>query len=184
MTNQDKENGMDKGFAASLMYFAALSYSTCFSVFMRKGFGSEALGLNGIAAFFVILLSVGHDGFMAMFLLVWIVALLFQRACTFRMSRLGIHPHSKYAGEPALVYKLIPRITSESKAQSIEPMLCLIVGVLLCPVSQRLGAFVFCGFFSMLIQRAMEAQLSMMRTRRMRDAEIEQRVMADNWKGR
>ncbi len=182
MNEPQRNEQFDKGAAMNMAYFLALSYSTCFSVFMRKGFGAEALGYNGLAAFGAILFCIDGDRCMAAFFLLWLCALAAQRFITFLRARKGIRPHSLYAGDPILVWKLMPFVKNETMVQMGEALLCLLVGGALCSVSERLGTFVACGFFSLVIQRAIEGQVWMMRVRRMRDAEIEQRTLVELYK--
>jgi hypothetical protein len=160
--------------------------ATTVTPFMRYGFGVEAFGLNALAAFVMILLYAGEtrDPAMIYFFYAWLLAVIAQRLETWRLVRKGWVEHSRYAGYPWLAMKL-PFIKKPVTAKNcVEPVLCLLVGALLCPLSEALGVFIMLGLPSLLIQRAIESQVNINRLRRMRDAAIEQRYLSDLYQGR
>lgn len=184
----DQQQNVGEKFTArgglNFLYLLVSGHATCLTPFMRRGFGSEALGLNGIAALVIILLYAAHTGSQAMisFLVFWLFALLLQRIKTGLLWRQGVVPHSRYDGEPWLALKLVK---SEQAARGIEPFICLAAGVALSAYDEALGAFVFAGLFSFIIKLGIERRVDEVSVQRMRDAEIEQRwLVQQNKKGR
>jgi hypothetical protein len=170
----------------NLLWLGANCYSTCFTVFIRTGFGTEALGVNGVGAVILILIGMsegGDPGAFLNFLYAWLCALVVQRVRTAKMVNAGLIEHSRYSGWPSLTLKLFPFIKSEMRAKGVEPGLCAVAGVLLAPMSPPLAAFVFCGAFALAVVRGMEQQVNRMRVQQMRDAEIEHRQLAMRFRG-
>lgn len=169
----------------NLLYLVASAHATCFTVFLRRGFGTEALGLNGIIALVIILLYAGEtrDPYMAWYFWAWLLALIAQRLDTFLLVRKGNREHSRYDGWPNIALAL-PFVKTEAIAKNlVEPLMCFLGGVLLCPLSESLGGFVMLGFFSLVIKRGLESQANRMQVQRLRDAEIEQRQLAERFRG-
>jgi len=169
----------------NVLYLLLSGHATCLTVFLRRGFGVEALGINGVMAFTMILLyaAATQDAFVAIFFWAWLVALIAQRIETYRLVRRGRIEHSRYDGWPS-VAMLLPFVKTEFAAKNvIEPAICLFGGALLCPVSEALGGFVLLGFFSLALKRGLENQVNRMRVQRLRDAEIEQRQLAEWFRG-
>lgn len=168
----------------NLLYWLATGHATCFTVFLRHSFGTEALGRHGITALIIILLyaCAVEEPLMLTFFWVWLAALILQRLRTFSLFRKGVVWHSRYAGYPFLAMRS-PFVKTEGAAKTLEPLFCLIGGALLCPLSEKLGVFVLTGFVSLLVTRGIETQLVANRRRAMRDASIEQRHMASLFRG-
>lgn len=170
----------------NLASFAVLAHSTCFTPFLRIGFGAEALGFNGAAAFIMVLLFAGafpDQGGMSFFWL-WLGALLFQRVTSDR-NRLKkkIITHSRYSGFPALTMKLFPCIKQESTARAIgEPMLLVLLGLLLYQVSEPLGAWVMSGSVSLVMVHCVSEQIDRRKLQAMHDAQIEQEYFAEQFR--
>jgi hypothetical protein len=169
--------------SALLLALLATGHAVCFTPFLRKGFGVEAFRTRGVVGLVMILLFGGTQGAEAMFWFfgAWSLALAIQHSAAMRAERRGEHVHSQYQGTSLLAGKLW--ITDRAAKYAIEPVLCFVVGALLCPFSEALGGFVMLGFLSLMIQRAMEIQLWTNRARRMRDAAIEQRYLAGLYRG-
>jgi len=160
--------------------------ATTVTPFIRYGFGVDAFAHNALAAFVIILLYAGEsrDPVMIYYFYAWLLMLIGQRLETSRLARKGWVQHSRYSGHPWLALKL-HFVKKEVTAKNVvEPMLCLVVGALLCPLSGALGGFVMLGFPSLLFQRAIQSQVNINRVRQMRDAAMEQRYLSDLYHGR
>jgi hypothetical protein len=186
MQQQQSDDGMlakaRQGF--DIIYFLALGHTLCLTAIIRSRFGVEALGWPVVAAIVVQMLYalVSPSEAMVMFFPVWVLFIINRRFCAWHRYRKGHQGHSRYMGFPWLAKKFC---TWESTAKGfVEPVLCLLVGALLMPVSESLGFFVMGGFISMLVVQAIEGEINMRRTRRMRDAWIEQKELSARFKGR
>jgi hypothetical protein len=159
----------------NVVYFLASSHALCLTPFLHHSFGSEAFGMQGLAALLMILVYGGETRSAAMgnFLLLWLAAFVLQRLRTFSLFQRGERMHSRYGGYPWLAVRL-PFVKSEREAIAFEPVLCLAAGTLLGGVSEELGRFVTAGFISLLLKYGIEWQIEQMRLRRMQDAFIEQ----------
>jgi hypothetical protein len=167
----------------NFLYLAINGHATCFTPFLHYGFGSEALGVNGIAGLVVILLYIAFSGSPAMvtFLYVWLFMMLMQRIKTTMMRREGYVIHSRYDGFPFLAKKLVK---SERAARGLEPFICAIAGILLMPYDEALGQFVLFGVVSLIARIAIQERIDNVAVQRMRDAEIEQRWLVEQNKSR
>jgi len=188
MQNQEQGPGDKLTMRGSfdLLYFLSLCHSTCFSVFLRRGFGCEALGFNGFGAFIMLMLIAGadHTGLMTMYFWAWFLALLCQRMVTIGNKRKGIIEHSRYNGWPR-VAMAFPGVKRESTARSVvEPLICLAAGLALGEFSEPAGTFIMAGAFSMTVIETADRHLQRQRAQRMHDAAIEMRNAAAMYRGR
>src|ERR1700677_2579659 len=89
-------NGMN------LLVLLANAHATTLTVFIRQGFGSEALGINGIIAAVMLLLYAGFSNSpeMITFFWVWLAAVGYQRIYGIKQRQKGQVVHSRYAGSP------------------------------------------------------------------------------------
>jgi hypothetical protein len=168
----------------NLVGLAANGYATTVTPFLRRGMGSEALGVNGVVALLIIIgyAGVTNSPEMISFLLAWVGALIFQRAYGFNQRRKGQICHSRYAGD-AVVGRRFAK--SERVAREVvEPLICGFVGVCLWPWSEPVGRFVLCASFSLLVSRGLDTQVTRNRLQKMHDAQIEQRYLSDLFNGR
>lgn len=160
--------------------FLADAHAACLVPFFRTRFGTEGIGVSGLAAFVLILAYAGFARApeMLTYFWAWLFAVVVQRCRTWRLVLSGWQEHSRYTGWPWLAMQL-PFVRGELVAKGVgEPALCLVVGTLLCSISDALGQFVMVGFLSIGIGTAIDIQADRMRLRRMRDAAIEQRQLA------
>jgi hypothetical protein len=168
----------------NLLGVLANGYATTVTVFLRRGFGSEALGVNGICAGLILLLYAGVTNSPEMITVfwVWLVAVAYQRLYGARQRANGKIFHSRYAGD-AVVGKCFAK--SEWVAREVvEPLICVAVGACLWSWSEPVGRFVLCASFSLLVSRGLDTQVTRNRLQRMNDAQIEQRYLADLFNGR
>lgn len=168
----------------NMLYFLANAHALCFAVFLRKDFGREGIGLYGLGAALMIL---GYGSLtncypMFVFFIVWLLAVIAQRLNQFANWRRGVILHSRYSGYPWLAWKLFPRIKLEANAKAMEAFLCLGIGGLLTHVHPLLGGFVMCGFLSIMFCEFIQVEFTRKRLQAMRDAEIEQRNLAEQYK--
>jgi len=117
------------------------------------------------------------------FFVAWLVFVILQRLRTAKIVASGVVMHSKYPGD-LMVMKIFPRLRKVSNAKALEAMLCIFGGLALTQVSQKLGGFVALGGLAMAILAAIDMQAMNNRKEAMRDAELEQRFLADLHRGR
>lgn len=168
----------------NMLTFLVSAHSLCFAVFLRKDFGKEGIGFYGLGAALMILVygSLTNCYPMFVFFVAWILAVIAQRLIQFSNWRRGVILHSRYNGYPWLAWKLFPRIKSEGNAKAAEAFLCLAIGGLLTNVSPPLGVFVMSGFLSIMLCEGIKVEFTRKRLQAMRDAEIEQRNLAEQYK--
>jgi hypothetical protein len=180
---QENQFGMRESF--NLLYAACKIHAFCFWPIIRRDFGTDALGFPAFFALVLMLLvgSLGRIPEMFPYLGLWLVMLICQRARTFRLVRQGAVWHSRYEGTPWLAL-CIPLIRTETRAKRLmEPVLCLLAGVVLYQFSQGLGVFVMAGWFSLAMVDGIDRELDRKRLAAMRDAEIEQKWLAARYRG-
>jgi hypothetical protein len=182
---QNNQKPKDFGFRDSAFFLTLLAstHAVCLTPLLRRGFGVEAFRPRAVLALVMMLLFAGaqNSGEMYCFLCLWLIAVLGRQAAARRAERRGDYVHSQYQGTSCMVGRF--GITDSAAKNVIEPLLCLFAGFCLCPVSEALGGFVMLGFVSLALQRGLEVQLWTNRARRMRDAAIQQRYLADLYRG-
>jgi len=151
--------------------------------FFRTDVGSEGIGLHGLIGAGMILGWGCYANCYPMFIyfLVWMVAVAIQRVKTFLNWRRGVIVHTRYNGYPWLVRRFFPRI-SEANAKAVEAFACLGIGGLLAQFWPPLGWYVMAGFASIMFTEAVIAETAKRRLQAMRDAEIEQRYLAEKYR--
>jgi len=164
----------------NLLYLLVSGYATCFTVFIRRNFGTEALGLNAAVAFIIMMgYTAVHPGSrMGFFVMLWFVMLVAQWLNTMLCRARGIVVHSRYDGYPRLGFAF-PFVRAERTAKTIECLACVLIGGLLFEVDQSLGVFVMFGCFGLLLRLAIDDEIDRKRLQRMHDAEIEQSYMME-----
>lgn len=175
-----KPHSMSDSFNLILMVIGA--HRLCILPFIRRDFGPEAFGIPGLmaAGFILAYGSLARAPAMMNFLWVWLAFLLMQRIRTAVKLRRGWVVHSRYQGTPWLAMKFVK---NEKRAKGFEVLICLAAGVALMPVSEQVGGFVMLGGLSLLFYMGIENSLIRARTRRMRDAMIEQQFIAEQFRG-
>lgn len=174
---------MQGGF--NLVYLILHGFATSVTPFMRTDFGKEAFGINSFVA---LLLMIGFGSFgnshaMWVFLLLWILAVLRQRVTQMLNRKKGLICHSRYQGYPWLAFKLFPRIKDEGNAKGAEAFFVMSLGALLgyC-LDPALGWFLVMGGIGALCIEAFAVEVTKRRLQSMRDAEIEQRDLAERFR--
>jgi len=182
---QQQQGTLDVRGSVNILYVLVSAHSTCFTVFLRRGFGSEALGFNAILALVLIhfyIMCNPTSGGMAQFLGLWFLFLILQRIKTFSLWRKGAVIHSRYDGYP-WVGMMIPFLKTEERARFAETPICFIIGCLLIDYDSALSAFIAVGGISLAIKNSIDFSIDRRRLRHMRDAEIEQRFMVERYRG-
>lgn len=171
-------------FAESLgvIYFFALAYSTCLTLFSRWRFGPNAFGLYALVSpvIFVLGMCLFHDLAIGVMALAWCVMLIVHRVNTFREAVAGIRLHSEFAGYPWIARWY----GSEKLARMHEPALWLLAGLVLVIASPFLMLFVWGGAAALMVRTVMEDLAHENRVRNLLDAEIEQEILLDEWNQR
>jgi hypothetical protein len=175
-TTQKKPEGRPGEQGLNALYFVCHAHASVLGVFLRHGFGRDALGLPSLAGVGMMFLTYAArpDLPMLAFMLCWLAAQVAQRVRTFRLLRRGVALHSRYPGTPWLARKM-PFVRSDTAAKKLEPPLCLLAGLACLPLSPSLACFLAAGFFSLLIRHGMDEEVVRKHVQRMRDAEIEQK---------
>lgn len=186
MLQQQQNDRQDMKGGFNLVYVILHGFATSVTPFTRTGFGQEAFGISSIVA---LLLMIGFGSFgnsyaMWVFLWLWVLAVLRQRVTQMQNRKKGVICHSRYQGYPWLAFKLFPRIKDEGNAKGAEAFLVMSIGALLgyC-LDPALGWFLALGGIGTLCIEAFAAEVMKRRLQDMRDAEIEQRDLAERFRG-
>lgn len=174
---QEIRTPMGPGESFNLIYFVADAHATALTPFIRTGFGINANGWNGFGAMVMLILwwcGDPEDPLMSAYFFAWIGALLYQKALTLKLLKSGKRIHSRFGGDPWLALK-IPFIRKDTTARSLEPLMCFVIGIALCPVSPALGALWIAGFLSLTVREVVDRVAIKARVQAMDDAEIEGR---------
>lgn len=168
----------------NLIYLLASAHAACFTVFLRHGFGTHALALHGPLALGVLLVyaALTGDPWMLIYTGLWLITVLVQRLRTVVLVASGGVWHSRYAGAPSFARGL-PFVRTDRGARTVEQFVCVVIGLLLLPVSANLGVFVMAGAISLAIVLGIDLEITRNRVRAMRDAAIEQRHLAALYRG-
>lgn len=155
----------------NMLGLAIISHATCFTVFFRRGFGREALGLQGVCALITLMLLVtsGPVGFI--YFWAWMLFLVLRRIETGLRLWRGEIIHSQYAGDSSLARMC--RCSDEFGKWCIEPFVVLVIGLVLFQVSHEVGLFFIVGAGSLLGVQVIQYQVSVKRVQQMQDAQIE-----------
>lgn len=177
---QRQKNTITKGEAFGLLYWFADAHATTLAVFMRRGFGREALGLNSLAGFgmMAVWMAHTHDTMMYVLIACWFMAQIWQRVRTWRLLSSGVVLHSKYAGFPYWAV-LISRGSEEKARWVVEPMMCLLGGGLITIFCESIGFYIMAGAVTFLVRQAIEWGIERRRVEAMKDAMIEAQYYGD-----
>ena len=179
--NQSQPNGQAANpDILGLVYLAANVLATTVAVFIRRGFGKEALAFNSLIALILLyVLSASEGRGFLVFAGLFLVAQIWRRIETLRLLRRGAILHSRYPGFPYWAMK-VPFVKSERVAKElVEPVFCFTIGLLLCPVSVGVGGYlVLCGI-GFIVRHGIDDALSRKRIERMQDATIEHQWYSD-----
>lgn len=161
----------------------AHSLSLTSTAFSRTDFGRERIGLFGLCSMVLMLFyaTFAQCPAMLVYFGLWILAVICQRIKQYRNWRRGVILHSYYNGYPWLVKRVMPRI-SERNAKGVEAFLCMFIGFGLAQFDPPLGWFVIAGGVAIWLEETLAVEQTRRRLQMMRDAEIEQRCLAEQYK--
>lgn len=182
--SESDQSSNDLRNSVNWLYALANAHATCITMFIRCGFGTAVPGLSGVLAVVMMLLAVAqtNDIRMLWFFYAWIIALICQRLWTGILFLRGRREHSEYSGWPWLAM-LFPTVRNETQAKNIEPVFCLLLGLLLGGFSPSVGGYVMFGVISLTVVRALQLAAVRRQVTAMRDLEIEQRAMSERMRG-
>ncbi len=182
---QDNQNGLSREQSFNILYTLAKGHSMCFLPFVRKNWGTEALGRPAVIALVMMIVvgGLGRIPDLLGFLGVWLLVMLCQRASSERAKRAGVVRHSRYEGD--VDEQMAKRFGRTAVKQVIEPLFFLVTGVCVEAIGFSHGLAVFIGFgaFSLAWVAMVDRQLDNMRVQAMRDAAIEQAHLAARYRG-
>lgn len=160
-------------------------YATAIVPFFRKDFGSAFFGVNALVALLVMLVfgAMENDDTMLNYMLLWILFVAAHRLDAARNYRKGKVIHSRYVGDSWLASKFAGKIKRRTVQLLVEPAMCLIAGVLICPHSESIGKFLILGAFAVLIFNGSQRAAMEQRVRQMHDAHIEQQATGQMFRG-
>jgi len=155
-------------------------YATAIVPFIRKDFGTAFFGLNSLVAVLVMMVfgAMENDDTMLRYMFLWLLFVTAHRLDAARNSRKGRVIHSRYVGDSWLAGKLFSKAKRKTVQLLIEPAICLIAGILICPHSPGVGKFLILGAFAVLMFNGSQRALMEGRVRQMHDAHIEQQATA------
>ncbi len=179
-----QDNGLDIRFGLNLFYMLLSGFTTCFTVFLRRSFGGEAIGFNALFAIVIMVFYMGghpESAGMIDFFGFWVIALVCQRIGYFirRLRRVVVHSH--YEGD-SWIGVLLPFLERVGIARFLEVPLCVILGIALGQHDQALGEFVFFGAFGLMFKGMIDGAIERKHVQRMQDAAIEQRARLNRWR--
>lgn len=169
----------------NLAYFVLFGFATCVIPFTRTNTGKEAFGLNSFAALLLMIAfgSFANSQAIWVLLLLWILAVLRQRVTQMQNHRKGFIVHSRSLGDPWLAFKLFPRIKDYGTAKGAEAFLVMAIGCLLgYGLDPALGWLLALGGIGCLCIEGFAAEVRKRRLQDMRDAEMEQRDLAERFR--
>ena len=186
MRNEHQSERPSLSDSFNLLWLLIVAHATMLTAFSRRDFGKEHFGLN---ALFGIAITFVYAGFancpeVLVFLAFWFLAVIAQRIRQFKNERNGVVIHSRYNGYPVLAWKLFPWIKTEGNAKAAEAFLCMIVGWCIAQFVPPLGFYIGLGWISILASEAILVEIQKRRLQAMRDAEIEQRYLAQEYRKR
>jgi hypothetical protein len=190
MQQEQGQNGPER-FKAAAYWLTFICRALAFSleVFLHKSssFGRRYVGMQALVAtliiFFFPVLMPEHDPRpLHGFLLLFLAMCLLVRVSTFVRRCGGDQVHSFYNGEPRLSF--LTRWTSElTVKRGLQPLLVFVGGALTLSISQPLGAYLMLAAFGLGASVSLSAGFDETRAMDMRDSFIEQRQLAERFRG-
>lgn len=180
---QPQQPDIDLKGAFNVFYLVFAGLATTVTTFTRRDFGKEALGVAGLAGFVFILVygAVMHVPEMIIYLGVWMVSVLVQRARQFRMWLDKRIVHSRYGGYPWLGFRLNRKAKTEVKAKEAEALFVIVAGGLLTQASLGVGLYVVLAGVAAVFVECLHVETRKKQLQDMTDAEIEQRALAEDY---
>lgn len=161
---------------------------TSIVVFLRRGFGARYFGIHALIVIPLVLVYTllwqGHDVKPVLWFLACYCLLL--GVARFGVVRRGIgSEHSFYSGFPTVMKCRVFRgRLSEAVAKTwVEPLMVLGTGALLTNVSEPLGVYIMLCAGGLVVSRQLAVAYMRNRVMDMRDAYMEQREVAERFRG-
>jgi hypothetical protein len=161
-----------------LLFFFLAGHIACFLPFLRKHFGTDALGMNALAAMGLMFLYAGFAPCpeMGYFAVAWFACVAFHRVVTLAMVAKGWESHSRNPGLPWLAMRVF-RVSNDFLVFRLcEPALLIIAGAVVGQFSDKLGLFIGSGAFSLLAADSLRRGIENGQIKAMRDKEFEMRA--------
>lgn len=151
-------------------------HGCCMSPWIRRDFGSEHFGLYFVVAFLGMLFYAGNMNDVIVWCYAWLTLgmLAVRRVETLWRWKTKRPQHSQYIGTSYVSNRLLWFL-----GRLGDPVLCLIVGMALTPLSENLGKLWMLGFVSFGFMELMYMMIDNARKRARNDARIEMEASAD-----
>jgi hypothetical protein len=189
MDQQQQDPRRSKKDSFHALFLICLAHSTALSVPLRTGYGREALGVPGIAAFALIFLwaMFSQDPLMWLYFAFYFLCHVCQRITTAKLLRQGERIHSHYSGWPRVAMLLLwGRVKQKETIAKglIEPCLCFMAAIAIGCFCEAyhwpwhgLFAFLLLGMLTMPFVEGVNQQIWDNRLQAMRDARMEQEYL-------
>lgn len=185
-------NDPDLSFSRALGFALLLARALAVSVevFLHRAgtFGERYLGLQAALAFVLMLIApvlfpMGDPGPLYLFCALYFMRCIVVRAATLK-RRLSGAPllHSYYNGTPALL-PARSRVPEEKFKAAVEPLLVGVTGLALSEWNEPLGTYLLLAGLSLLVNACLSLRQEHERALDVNDAFLDQRRMADRWRG-
>ncbi len=186
MRNEHQSERPSMSDSFNVLYALIVSHATMMTAFTRRDFGKEHFGLNALFGIFITVFYAGITNCpqVVYFLGFWFLAVIAQRIRQFKNYRNDVVIHSRYNGYPVLAWTLFPRIKTEGNAKGAEAFLFLAVGGCIAQFIPPLGFYIGLGWISILASEAILVEVQKRRVQAMRDAELENRSLAEQYRKR
>ena len=175
-----------------LLYLVMRAHAVSLAVFIRHGFGSEALGFPGLHCFLLLWATTALSGDygMAYYWGAWMVGLVFQRATTITRWFKGVREHSMYDGHPFLAAQFTHN--ANLAYGLVEPLFCLITGVCLGMIADMydiewlysIGVWIGLGSISLSFCHWVQVAIQRRRLAAMHDMRLENETTAQMYRER
>ena len=172
--------------AANILVFTAMAVASPVEVFLRTKFGSRYFGLAALGGLFVVPLwslfwpdasPVGLWVFWGLYLVMQLRA----RIESARMGARGECVHTRYNGWPRLA-RLFRKMSEQRIKAGVEPLLVIVAGVCLMPVSQPLGSYLMIAGFALGVTHSVIESVERARALEINDALIEQQQTSERFR--
>jgi hypothetical protein len=177
-------NPLDVRAGMNLMYVLVSGHATCVTPFVRRNFGRDALGRNGVVALVILfcyMAAYPRHVVLQQFTMWWFVMLVLQRLKTMYLISRGRSPHSRFDGYPYVGF-LLPFVKDHKGAWIIEFLALVACGSWLSSIDAPLGKLILISAVCLLVKTGFDEEIVRRRLQTMRDAEIEQRVLLDRYR--
>ncbi|MFO0942068.1 MAG: hypothetical protein U0930_15120 [Pirellulales bacterium] len=187
-TRQSDSNEGMQGFG--LLLFVLRIWATSVEVFLHRDMGSRYLGFNAVGVFFLVPIYWSfkwpHHNVepMLLFLLAYLAMVLVTRASVLRRAVSGEICHSFYNGFPRLLAQNATEREEAVAKRYAEPITLIGFGYLTATLCEPLGWYVMIAGVSMLVLGILSNLSTQMQVTNLRDAMIEQRYMAEQFRKR